>query len=154
MKPWLAKIFDIFSGEGGFLGKILDKIKMDPADKRKMEAELQTELWSFMQTQEDQFRNFVLDYEGKATDIPRWVLGIRSTVRPFLTYAFSGLWIGLAVYVFLHSADFTPAQVAQVDQWGDWLFKLVTITLIFWFGEKVVERTGLVDIFKKPKQPK
>jgi hypothetical protein len=150
VKPWVAKLFNVFSGEGGILGKVLDKVakdKISQADKVKLENELQLALWNYLQTAEDNFRTWVLDYEGRASDIPKWVLGIRSTVRPFITYTLAGLWVWCNVYVFTRTLE--PDKLEYMKSMTDLLFKLNILSLGFWYGEKLLTRSGLADIFKK-----
>ena len=77
----LTAIFDIGKT---VLNKILPD-KMSDAEKAQVEAAFQAEASKAMLTQNKDFRDFVLEYEGRAKDIPRGLVWIRSAIRPAFT---------------------------------------------------------------------
>ncbi|WP_456463508.1 3TM-type holin [Persephonella sp.] len=85
-----------------------------------------------------EFRKFMLEYEGRLIDIPRPIQYLRSSVRPVITYITTGAYI----YAFLHPEQFTQNQLSM-------LHGILFLVLGFWFGEKLLSRTGLIDVFKE-----
>ncbi|WP_457755169.1 3TM-type holin [Thermovibrio ammonificans] len=128
---------------------IADKLFPD-ADK-KLEAKQQKEKFEQLykmalleeaSKENSEFRKFMLEYEGRLIDVPRPVQYLRSSVRPIITYLTAGSY----VYAFLHPEKFTPEQLSM-------LHGILLLVLGFWFGERLVTRTGLLDLFKK-REPK
>lgn len=131
----LTAIFDIGKT---VLNKILPD-KMSEAEKAGVEAAFQSEASKVMLTQDKGFRDFVLDYEGRAKDIPKGLIWIRSAIRPAFT-----ILIGYMDYMYFMAAQGTW----EPDKVG--LLKAVNlIILFFWFGERAVQRSGVLQILKK-----
>lgn len=143
-----SKIFSFLTGQGGFVSKLLDKIVVDKDKRLALQLEAEQLLAASLQEQEEQFRQWVLEYEGAAKDIPRWVLSLRSTVRPFLTYALAGLWMWAHIYMYTQT-DLGKDRIEYMTDMADLLFKLNILSLGFWYGERLLTRSGLVDLFKK-----
>ena len=124
---------------------IADKLFPD-ADKKielKKEKEKFEQLYKMALLEEaskesSEFRKFMLEYEGRLIDIPRPIQYLRSSVRPTITYLTTGAYI----YAFLHPEQFTQNQLSM-------LHGILFLVLGFWFGEKLLSRTGLVDVFKE-----
>lgn len=125
--------------------KVADKLFPD-ADKKletKQQKEKFEQLYRIALLEEasketSEFRRFMLEYEGRLIDIPRPIQYLRSSVRPVITYAVTGAYI----YAFLHPENFTPQQLGMLNS-------LLILVNGFWFGEKLLTRTGLLDLFKK-----
>ena len=152
MKPWVTKVFGLLGGEGGgFLGKTLDKVlrdKMPEADRRTLEAELQKEMWATLQAGEDSFRSFVLEYEGKAADQHPFIQVYRGIVRPTITFvAFACFMWGAYEYLQLTDID----KATQFLTVLKWIFSINVICLVFWFGDRAVQKSGLLDIWRSKK---
>ena len=131
----LTAIFDIGKT---VLNKILPD-KMSEAEKAAVENAFQAEASKVMLTQDKTFRDFVLEYEGKAKDIPKGLVWIRSAIRPAFT-----ILIGYMDYMYFMAAQGTW----EPDKVG--LLKAVNlIILFFWFGERAVQRSGVLQILKK-----
>ena len=131
----LTAIFDIGKT---VLNKILPD-KMSEAEKAGVEAAFQAEASKMMLTQDKNFRDFVLEYEGKAKDIPKGLIWIRSAIRPAFT-----ILIGYLDYMYFMAA----AGAWEPDKVG--LLKAVNlIILFFWFGERAVQRSGVLQMLKK-----
>jgi len=98
---------------------------------KEKEAEVQQNL-------EGTFRNFVIEYEGAAKDIPKALIYLRSMIRPVFT-----ILIGYIDYLY-----FTGAPAWSVEKIG--LLKAVNmIVLFFWFGERAVTNSGILNILKR-----
>ena len=131
----LTAIFDIGKT---VLNKILPD-KMSDAEKAQVEADFEAEASKAMLTQNKDFRDFVLEYEGRAKDIPRGLVWIRSAIRPAFT-----ILIGYMDYLYFMST----AGAWEPEKVG--LLKAVNlIVLFFWFGERAVNRSGVLNVLKK-----
>ena len=146
----MSPIYDMVLGAAqGTLGKVFDRLAaLIPAgekEKQDMLLELRAQALDAarvdlaLKLQEDQqFRDFMLAYEGKANEVPRGVVTLRSTVRPVLSYL---LIISTAWLVWNHR------PIPQELYWLDML------CLSFWFGERALKSilpglTGLTGAFK------
>ena len=115
-----------------------DKKLETKQQKEKFEQLYRMALLEEASKENSEFRKFMLEYEGRLIDIPRPVQYLRSSVRPVITYAVTGAY----VYAFLHPENFTPQQLAMLNT-------LLLLVNAFWFGEKLITRTGFLDLFKK-----
>ena len=86
------------------------------------------------------WRQFVISHTGNLTDIPKPVQYLRSLVRPVLTFVITGAYI----WGWLHPEAFTPEQMVVLKP-------AMLLVLAFWFGEKALSRTGLVDVLANKK---
>jgi len=118
--------------------KVLDKIVMDKEQKMRLQNDFELEIRKMATTEETELRKFFLEYEGKLADIPRPIQYLRASVRPVLTYIICGAY----VWGFVHPTIWKPAEMAVLNP-------AVLIVLAFWFGEKILTRTGLVDALRK-----
>jgi hypothetical protein len=132
---------------GGLIDKILDKVakdKVDDATMEKLRQEAQRMLKDEGQEDLQQFYNFVVEYEGKASEHGRFIQWLRGSVRPILTYVFAG-YLVYVVQVWL-MGDTLPEN-------SDLALKLIfgvnLLTLGFWFGERALQRSGVVELLKK-----
>lgn len=135
----------------GLIGKVLDKFvrdKVSEADLAKLKMEAGAMAAEELQKQENSFRGFVLEYEGRAKDLPHWLLAFRGSVRPVLTYSLFGLWAWSHIYLFLH-IDMNAETLVVLREQQLLLFKLNLLSLGFWFGEKLLTRSGLGEMFNK-----
>jgi hypothetical protein len=126
--------------------KVIDKVvpnKLDEKEKEELKIKFKLLMFEEMKLnmeKDKNFRQFMLDYEGKLSDIPKPIQYIRSSVRPVLTYAISGAYI----YGWLHPEIFTEEQMLVLKP-------AILMVLGFWFGEKLITRTGLADVLTKKK---
>ena len=110
---------------------VVKRIWPEPMTKEK-EAEVQGSL-------EGTFRNFVIQYEGAAEDIPKPILYLRSLIRPVFT-----VMIGYIDFIYFSAVTgaWTPEKIA--------LLKAINmIVLFFWFGERAVTNSGIIGLLKK-----
>ena len=86
----------------------------------------------------ESFRQFILEYEGRSKDLPRFVQVIRALIRPVLTILISGTYI----WGWLHPERFTAEQMAVLKP-------LALIVLLFWFGDRAIQKSGILEVFKR-----
>jgi len=72
---------------------------------------------------------------GTDTTSPKWVLDLKSTVRPFLTYLFTLLY----TYAFITKVD--------MERFGS-LTNIMILIIVFWFGDRVLKNLGGADVLK------
>ncbi|MEJ2659034.1 MAG: hypothetical protein P8012_17900 [Desulfobacterales bacterium] len=97
------------------------------SEQQRKEIDLQAQKLVIEKSMDEtsDFRNFVLDYEGRAKDMPKFIQILRGSVRPVLTYFFGAV----SLFIFMKSTAFP-----------DQLFKLDLIVLGFWFGERATRK--------------
>lgn len=130
-----------------FIGKIADTVdtaldkflpdKMSETDKETLSAKMKQFVIENGLKENGLFREFVLAYEGKAEDLPKGLLWLRSSIRPLFTVAV-GYWD------WLYFSSVTPWPVEKVAV----LKAINLIVLIFWFGDRAIQRSGILDILK------
>jgi hypothetical protein len=153
---------DITDGIGNNTGKIITRIKdtVPPemrgeieklqvqidADIEKAKVDAAIKAQQLLQTAEAGFREFVIKYEGSATEVPKWILVIRSLIRPIIT-----------VFMFMGFMFFLGADLISISKHGiqaelimgllpQAFWVVLGIVLGFWFGGKIGE--NLVDKLK------
>jgi len=73
---------------------------------------------------------------------PKWVLRIKSFIRPFITYSWHIYTIIITAMYFLHKIP-----VSEKDIVKEILF-IETVIIVFWFGERLARNVGIVDFIK------
>jgi len=75
----------------------------------------------------------------------KYISGIKSSIRPVLTYLFTFLYI----YVFIKRSDMETVYINGLND-------IMIVIIIFWFGERLMRNTGITDFLlnynKKVKQ--
>lgn len=151
---------------GGLLDKILDKVakdKVDDATMEQLKQEAEKMLRDEGQQEIQQFYDFVLDYEGRAEDHGRFIQWLRGSVRPVLTYVFSGCFLYI-VYLWATGGSVpldpdtlklmaeNPGFALQVAQNQKIAFQFIglctLLCLFFWFGGRAVRDSGILEMFK------
>lgn len=120
--------------------QVIDRVFPNPEQKMQAEAakaQVALETVKLSQDETGAFRQFVLAYEGEASILPKWLLAVRSIIRP----AFTILVGYLDFEYFTTSGAWTPEK-------GQLLYAVNLIVLMFWFGERAVVNSGLMDILK------
>ena len=119
----------------------LDKFfpdKMDEGEKQAMKDKMEVFLSTQALKEDSDFRKFVLTYEGAANEVPKFVFIFRSLIRPAFT-------ILLAYLDFI----FFTGTAAAWDPEAIALLKAVNIIVLgFWFGERALQRSGIIDVLK------
>ena len=134
---------------GGLLDKILDKVakdKVDDATMERLKQEAQRMLSDEGQEDLQAFYNFIIYYEGKASEHGKFIQWLRGSVRPILTYVFSGFFI-YVVFTWMTGEELPEGSLTAVKL----VFGINLITLTFWFGERAIQRSGITELLK-PKQ--
>lgn len=132
--------WDPITGITNLIEKGLDKFvadKMSEADKEELKFKLKAFMVQSAITEDKNFRDFVLDFEGRAKDIPKTLVWLRSAIRPAFT-----ILIGYTDYLY-----FKPG-VTFTDEQSALLYAVNIIVLGFWFGEKALQRSGIIEIIK------
>jgi hypothetical protein len=134
---------------GNLLGKILDKVakdKISDADRAALKLEAEKLLSDEGQEDVKAFYDFVVQYEGAGALMPKGIQYLRASVRPVLTYVFAGFFVWIVWHYITATGLPEGTDVALAVKL---IFATNLITLGFWFGEKAIERSGLVELLKK-----
>lgn len=133
---------------GDLLGKVIDKIapdKMSEAEKAQLKVAAEKALRDDEFETGEAFRQFVLAYEGAAADMPRFIQIVRGLVRPLITYVANSFFFYIVWLWFTGgSADLPPNSEMAIKL----VFAVVLLVNGFWFGEKLIQRSGLNDLLK------
>ena len=113
------------------VSKVIDKALPDPKEQAKAKLLITKELQNGI-SKRKVFRDFVVAYEGSADQIPKFILILRSSVRPILTYVLAGLFI----YGFSNPDKINDGTFKM-------LYQLNVISLGFWYGERALKNLGL-----------
>jgi hypothetical protein len=119
------------------IDKFLPK-KMDEAEKAQFVQQMKIHAATEARNAKSDFRQFVLGYEGAAKDVPRIVVIIRSLIRPVFT-----VMVGVIDWFY-----FTGGDTAWNAETISLLKGINYIVLGFWFGERALQRSGLIDVMK------
>jgi len=111
---------------------------MSESDKEKLKADLTMHVVDQANTEESTFRTFVIDYEGSAEKVPVFIITIRALIRPLFTVA-----VGYFDFLYFYF----PANIWAIEK-VDLLKAINLIVLIFWFGEKAIANSGIIDVLK------
>ena len=118
------------------LGKtFLDKFVADKDQKEKLEHDFELFAMQEATKQDGIFRDFVIQYEGTAKDVPWIVFTLRSMIRPCFT-----ILVGYFDYIF-----FTGGTTTWNPEAITLLKAINVIVLVFWFGERAVANSGIID---------
>jgi hypothetical protein len=83
-------------------------------------------------------RDFVISYEGSADQVPRWILVLRSLIRPVITIVTFGWFFALlSIDIVALMRGGEMRALTQLPQ-GFWV--VFGIIIGFWFGGKAGER--------------
>lgn len=125
------------------IGKtVLDKVlpdKMSEAEKANIKNAFEGQMAQQALVADKNFRDFILQYEGAAKDIPRVLVIFRSVIRPLFTVAV-GYWDWLF---------FAGSTVAWDVEKVALLKAINLVVLFFWFGERAVTNSGVIAAMTK-----
>lgn len=95
---------------------------------------------SIVENSVNEARKFAIQYEGSAEKIPKWLLTVRSLIRPVVTvYMFGWFFVALTLdlYHLIKSTEGYVMVLKQLPKEFWWIFGTI---VVFWFGGKAVER--------------
>jgi len=119
-------ILDAIGQVSNVVGGVMDRLWPTDGDKQKVETaktQMKIAVQEALLKENSQFRSFMLDYEGKAKDLPVVIQILRASVRPLLTY----LIIGTIAWLTWNGRPI-PTQLHQLG----------LLCAGFWFGERAV----------------
>jgi len=111
---------------GKLAGRVVDRVlpeTMNEKERAELTFKAEHAAREMVLKEETLLRGFILDYEGKATELPRSMQVLRASVRPLLSY----LLVATTAWLVWKGREI-PAQLHQLD----------LLCLAFWFGERAV----------------
>lgn len=118
----------IITGVMGLVKEVLPRFVSNKDEAEKTEAAMETALLQAAVDEKSEFRQFILAYEGAASEHGALIQSLRGSVRPVLTYLLFALlaagWL-----------DF----VTWTDQQQEMIFKLNLLSMGFWYGERALK---------------
>jgi len=108
------------------------------AQIEELKLNVGVKIQELMAESEKTFRDFTLKYEGAANEIPKWLLVVRSIIRPMITiFMFIAFMIFMSVDIIaiLKSSEGT-LLLTKLPQAFWWIFGII---IGFWFGGKIGE---------------
>lgn len=123
----------------------LNKIEaVASAELRKLELQVDIKMAELTADVQKEAYTFALKYEGDATQVPKWVLLLRTLIRPvitILTMLSFFLFVGIDSFAIIRGNEAVVLVSLPQPYW--WI---VGIVVTFWFGGKVGE--NIIDKFK------
>ena len=110
----------------GIIDKVLDTVlpsSVDKATAEKIKAGAKAQIVDNALREEGEFRKFILEYEGRASELHPAMAAFRALLRPLVSYAV----YGTVIYMTL------TGQAIPQSMWT-----LVLIVSGVWFGERAV----------------
>ncbi len=140
--PFLGELLDI--GKDA-LRRVLPREKMSEEELKEAEKVFEETIMS----KEDQFNEFVLKHTGEAKDMPKFVQVVRSLVRPTITIATVIAFFIFSWWLFNNITTITnELQLSIIREVQVTLKTMLFIVLAFWFGDRVLLRTGAASVVK------
>ncbi len=125
-------------------------------DLETNKMKLKGELAKIMSESQKVVYDFALKYEGTADQVPRWVMVMRSLIRPAITI-FYFLWLMIFMTVDLIKiiqlsklGETVTADLLMMTMLPTAFWAVLGVILGFWFGGKAVER---ITEKRTPKTP-
>jgi hypothetical protein len=116
--------------------------KMNDKDREELSQKMEMFLLTEARNEASEFRDFVLEYEGTAKDIPKIVNIMRAMIRPCFT-----ILVGWMDYLFFTgpTTAWSPDAIAMLKA-------INIIVLAFWFGERALRNSGLIQLLLAQKK--
>jgi hypothetical protein len=117
------------------------KGQLTPEDQAKIDAlKVQTSqaIATAMAGQTKAAQDFAIAYEGNATQVPKWVLIMRSIIRPAFTLFFFIILVSAVLVDFLavlRTKEYAWNLLTSLPDAFWWIFGIV---VAFWFGDRTV----------------
>jgi len=87
-----------------------------------------------------QAREFAIKYEGSAEQVPKWLLIVRSLIRPVVTILTFGWFFVILCIDMYHATNRTEDYVLLIKDLPQGFWLVLGVILTFCFGGKAVER--------------
>lgn len=130
----LTAVFDLVkTGVDKFLPD-----KMSEVEKMTLKNQMTMFMMTESKKEGSAFNQFVLDYEGAAKDHGPFIKWLRGVIRPILTIIIFAAYI----WGWSHPNVWTINQMAMLNP-------AFLIVLAFWFGERAIKNTGIIDVLKR-----
>ena len=97
--------------------------------KKQLEADIEIRLAEEMRKPDSEFRSFLLDYEGKASEQSVFMRNFRSSVRPVITY-----WSLLIITLIMFGAVSGAELETNLKAIPEPLWQIFLAIFGFWFG--------------------
>lgn len=111
--------------------KVFDRLVPDKQKAQQIKLQFNKEFIQLMIQERELMQKFILEYEGTATQVPKFVLIMRSLIRPLFTWLFGLIGAGWAIaYGFGFTAKPIPQELAV------W----ISLVMGFWFGGRIYEK--------------
>jgi len=101
--------------------------------KKKLESDIELRLAEEMRKPESEFRNFMLKFEGSAAEQTPFMRGLRSSVRPVITY-----WSLIVISLIMFGAVGGEKMNERLDSIPEPLWQIFLAIFGFWFGGRAV----------------
>jgi hypothetical protein len=108
----------------------------------KLKVQISGDIEKLVQNSVNEARDFALQYEGTAAQVPKWLLLVRSLIRPTVTVLTFGWFFSILCIDMFHIAKQTADYTLLLDNIPQGFWWILGIILTFWFGGKVGERVA------------
>jgi len=110
--------------------KVFDRLIPDKNVQAKIKREFRYKFLELAIQDEESLRKFILEYEGRASEVPKAILWMRSLIRPVFTWIFGILG---AFWIVGYGLGKLPEPPEALMVWN-------SLTLGFWFGARHFEK--------------
>ena len=97
--------------------------------QKKLESDIEIRLAEEMRKPESEFRDFMLKYEGSASEQTPFMRGLRSSVRPVITY-----WSLIIITLIMFGAVGGTEMNERLNSIPEPLWQIFLAIFGFWFG--------------------
>jgi len=101
--------------------------------KKKLEADIEIRFAEEMRKPESEFRDFMLKFEGSAAEQTPFMRGLRSSVRPVITY-----WSLVIITLIMFNVIGGTELGVRLKSIPDELWQIFLAIFGFWFGGRAV----------------
>ncbi len=111
--------------------KVFDRLVPDKTKAQKIKAQFNQTFLELAVKERDLVQKFILEYEGRASEVPKAILWMRTLIRPFFTWIFGLIGAG---WVIGQAIGLIQKDMPQA------LAMWVSIVMGFWFGGRIFEK--------------
>jgi hypothetical protein len=123
-----------------------DKMEMSKKEfelmRLRLTSEIELKMAEEMRKPDSDFREFMLDYEGKASEQTPLMRNLRSSVRPVITY-----WALIIISLIMFGAVGGAELKTNLDAVPEPLWQIFLTIFGFWFGGRAAMQ--IVEAWKK-----